>query len=102
MRLESLRRALVRPTTHAAMLALRHGDLPAEKEAEIYRITPELYDTYFHVFNDLERTCRRMDAAVGGGLHVAPHDVHVTQEGIRDRETGDVMDLRGHPEGLGR
>jgi hypothetical protein len=57
VRLESIRRALVRPTSPAALEALRRGELPEGREMEVYRISEELYETYFQVFNDLERVC---------------------------------------------
>lgn len=57
MRLGSVRRALVRPKSSAAVQLLRRGDLPAEEDLEVYRIPPDTYETYFHVFNDLDRTC---------------------------------------------
>lgn len=57
MSLAQLRRALVRPVDEVAADLLRRDELPAPEKMEIYRISPELFERHFQLFNDLHRIC---------------------------------------------
>jgi hypothetical protein len=51
------RRALVRAKDDAAADEIRADVWPGDDRVEIYRISDEVYEKYFQLFNDLERLC---------------------------------------------
>lgn len=56
MRLQEIRRAIVRPMTEVAMEMLREGRLP-EEGVEVCSISEAAYQKHFQLFNDLHRVC---------------------------------------------
>lgn len=109
------KRAWVRPKTGEAEDLLRAGHLPLLTDLEVYEVTPEVFEAYFPLFNDLERVC-----GVGGADHeleeVEPERLENvlpllktyhrrTPDGTLDARLDDLLDrtwglcFRAHKEG---
>ncbi len=85
MKLSHYRRAILRPLTLNALVIVQSGDLPELTLLELYRIPDELFQTHFHLFNDLDRICG-----------IATEDHHV-EEVEPDRLPLVIRTLRAYP-----
>lgn len=51
------RRALVRAVDDSAADQIRADEWPGDERVELFRISDDVYSTYFQLFNDLDRLC---------------------------------------------